>query len=1022
MSEAIALSKTQGLVRRISRGAANRLPGRRQSSNQVANRDRSSGPVLRRRSDSKGTMEHDTKMRTGSGWDGDHEPLPENLAGLDGLGLSGEGIQLDDEGLAPKRSCPQGGFAPIVPLMLQRGMTLIKVTKRKRKSRVFVFDADAARVSWDPSNPSKRLYVDDIQQIRLRDEARNYREDSQVPVEMESRWFTIIYANLNRTKGRPIKSMHLIALSQQDFELWTSTLNDLAKYRHELMAGLVGSNQDEKTLQSHWTRETMKALNGGTNMEPVERLDLEGVERLCRSLHINCSKDLIRDQFGKADASQTGYLGFREFIDFVRHLKERPDIRDVYRKLCPAGQAGIDLDVFLKFLKDIQGINVDSNRAYWVKIFRKYAQKSEHESGIDGSISVATTPATAKMDASALSAFLSSVCNSVQGPKDTKVRLDRPLNEYFISSSHNTYLLGRQFAGSSSVEAYIRALQKACRCVEIDCWDGPDGRPIVLHGHTMTSKVSFADCISVIGKYAFVESPYPLILSLEVHCNAQQQQVMVDIMIDELGDRLIQEPCITNAFSLPSPEELRYKILVKVKAGGDPVDCANSPGRTRERAISSPFSRPLILDNSTIPSGPMLSNPPSMSPSETSSSFAVSRSSTTTSMSSATDDSDTVRVRKRSSRKNSMKHNKRKIIASLGKLGVYTQGIKFTDFSAAESKAYNHIISIGERRFEGLCRDQETKSQLEKHNLRYLMRIYPSGFRLKSTNPDPLVFWRRGAQMVALNWQTYDLGMQLNEAMFACESDQSGYVLKPRELRHPSLWRESSDDGGIGGAFSGSGPICKKLICFSVEMISAQQLPQPRNSGPDDPLDPYVEIEMFSAEDQAKGVASGEGGLDASAPNGMSGIGLPHRRRTHVVHNNGYNPIFNANFKLFLETKHPDLVFVRWTVWNAADGRKNTNADPLATFTAKLSRLGQGYRHLPLYDHNGDQFLFATLFCKIKKEEPIAIASGGAAAAKPGRFRQLSFLKRTLSVEKRSPRVAGKKSSLDTMRSNTFHG
>ena len=82
-------------------------------------------------------------------------------------------------------------------------------------------------------------------------------------------------------------------------------------------------------------------------------------------------------------------------------------------------------------------------------------------------------------------------------------------------------------------------------------------------------------------------------------------------------------------------------------------------------------------------------------------------------------------------------------------------------------------------------------------------------------------------------------------------------------------------------------------------------------------------------------------------------------------------------------TRYPSLVFVRWTVWNSLDAR-TTNHAPLATFTAKLNSIQQGYRHLPLYDSNGEQYLFSTLFCKIKKQdivdapEPSASASCGS--------------------------------------------
>lgn len=44
---------------------------------------------------------------------------------------------------------------------------------------------------------------------------------------------------------------------------------------------------------------------------------------------------------------------------------------------------------------------------------------------------------------------------------------------------------------------YINDLCKGCRCVELDCWDGDDGEPLIYHGYTLTGRIRFSDVIQV---------------------------------------------------------------------------------------------------------------------------------------------------------------------------------------------------------------------------------------------------------------------------------------------------------------------------------------------------------------------------------------------------------------------------------------------------------------------------------------------------------------------------------------------
>jgi hypothetical protein len=59
-----------------------------------------------------------------------------------------------------------------------------------------------------------------------------------------------------------------------------------------------------------------------------------------------------------------------------------------------------------------------------------------------------------------------------------------------------------------------------------------------------------------------------------------------------------------------------------------------------------------------------------------------------------------------------------------------------------------------------------------------LIRTYPDNFRVDSSNYDPIICWNHGCQIVALNYQTSDLPMQLNRGRFR-DNGKCGYLLRP---------------------------------------------------------------------------------------------------------------------------------------------------------------------------------------------------------------------------------------------------
>ena len=569
-----------------------------------------------------------------------------------------------------------------VPAIFIEGMPMLRITRKKARQRHFSLDLELSQLRWN-TKASSSLRIENIREIRCCAEARIYRQQFKISIETEDKWITVIYTD---REGK-LKALHFISPTAEIAKLWKITLERCYVLRTELLGGIGFLRHNYRELiRHHFNESDARAVEAGKG----KALNFQEVEILCKRLNVHCGSKYLKRLFENADEDGSGRLTFLEFQAFVDELKRRRDTEKLFED-CVADKRGMTFREFTNFLLDCQGTCDDAG-----KLYNKYKEEN---------------------DLLSYSGFCSYLLSKRDNPPLNLCPDDmsHPLNEYFIASSHNTYLLGRQFLGESSIEGYIRVLQRGCRCIEIDCWDGSDGQPVVYHGRTFKSNIiAFADVISVIGKYAFITSPYPVVISLEVHCCAEQQAIMVDVMRSTLGDVLVMDADVLDI--LPSPEELKLKILLKVK-------CA-----------SNFFEDDILSDNISSTTDTTESDLDFDKPERRNSGHSTSSSPSSLS---------------------SRKQKRPKIISLLSDMAIYTKSFKYRNFKLADAKLYNHIFSFSERNLSSLCKSTEMSDQLEKHNRRYLMRIYPSLHRLTSHNFDPVQFWIRGTQMVAMNYQTF---------------------------------------------------------------------------------------------------------------------------------------------------------------------------------------------------------------------------------------------------------------------------
>ncbi|KAA0031829.1 phosphoinositide phospholipase C 4-like isoform X2 [Cucumis melo var. makuwa] len=298
-----------------------------------------------------------------------------------------------------------------------------------------------------------------------------------------------------------------------------------------------------------------------------------------------------------------------------------------------------------------------------------------------------------------------------------------PLSHYYIYTSHNTYLTGNQLSSNSSDVPIINALKSGVRVVELDLWPNSEEDEIdVLHGRTLTTPVEFVRCLKSIKENAFIASPYPVIITLEDHLTPDLQAKAAEYIKETFGDMLFF-PEAEYLQEFPSPEELKYRIVISTKPPKEYLRSKNY--------LDGVYNFVGLQSESE---------------------------------SSESDDSDY------ESYTTGVSEYKRLIAIHAGKP---KGGLK-------------EALKVGADKVRRLSLSEKAlKKATKAHGMdvirftqKNMLRIYPKGTRVNSSNYKPQNAWLHGAQMVAFNMQGHGKSLSLMRGMFRSNGG-CGYVKKP---------------------------------------------------------------------------------------------------------------------------------------------------------------------------------------------------------------------------------------------------
>ncbi|KAJ6178572.1 hypothetical protein N7519_009033 [Penicillium mononematosum] len=517
--------------------------------------------------------------------------------------------------------------------------------------------------------------------------------------------------------------------------------------------------------------------------------------------------------------------------------------------------------------------------------------------------------------------------SSAMGPEKA-LDLSAPLSDYFISSSHNTYLTGNQLYSDAASSAYTSVLLRGCRSVEIDVWDGELDSDSETSSSSSDSETEEGGVGSKLKekkakksgqegqKKSFsskLEAKLGGVLRRKSAKSPQQpsgEETATSHMPVPVEPRVLHGHTLTKGTTF---REICHAIRDSAFVASDlPLVVSLEVHASLEQQQTMVDIMLEVWKGFLVEASPDEGKLPSLA--DLKRKILIKSKCVPFSGEEEKPEGEDLTPQKSDDKSGQQAPKPSKILDALAKLAVYTRAYKFSHFDQPEAKVPLHVFSLSEKAAREAHANQ--RDALFEHNRTSLMRIYPYAFRVNSSNLDPTFYWRRGAQLVALNWQNTDKGMMLNHGI-------------------PPGYRSSKSPTEV---------IERRNLTLSIEIYAAQDLSLPPGDHSERGFKPYVNCQLHVEEPGSDvSLDQDDGSSDAEKSS--------YRRCTKS--SSGRNPDFKGQ-KLEFPTVTgiiEELSFLRFKIKDDELGR-----DPLAAWACiRLDRLREGYRLVHLHECAGEK-------------------------------------------------------------------